>query len=464
MTDHLDQGHSPEYLNQRLRKFYSLFGREVKAECRDACHAFFTAAGWNKADRRFMKALADLVHIELEVRQGAALSNRSKLQLEAEYSARFYRDYWLPRIKPTIRGHHETKKANAYNATAYVQSGFDAMAGLAAGESRQRCHQRVFEVMPYFYQSFLAFALPVVPAASNAVTQTQIDGARKMFPSAVGNVPFSSSKEEMFPSAIGNDPTIKIDSPAAPVGESVGASLASGLPESEAQSASPAELAKAPIYSCSFCRKRYKKAAAFGQHKCKEADRYREMQTPVGQRALAQFNRYQKLRKRSPISPKAFMTTRQYSSWIKFTKWAHELDLADVSFYMEVMIALKRSVENWTHTDSYEAYLRAYDETNPMDLVDASASRLKAWAETAEVPTGEVFDLFDFQALHGELQTRRLTAWLLMCSAKFKPVYAKLTPEQQGVITREIEKAVVRFKAHPNAIQYAKRKAVELGI
>jgi len=192
--------------------------------------------------------------------------------------------------------------------------------------------------------------------------------------------------------------------------------------------------------------------------------RHYEMQSAAGQYAHVLFNKWQRLQKRNPVKPEAFAKTHSYSSWLKFAEWVKRTQIADVGFYIEVMVAMKTSVNLWTHTDMYEAYLRAVDAGDPVKLTVASVDRLKADAEGVGVSVAELVNSFDFEYVHGQLVRRQLTPWLVCCSTLFKEVFARFAQEQQRLLGKEMERATSRFGTRPDAVAFAKTQALRLGI
>lgn len=227
-------------------------------------------------------------------------------------------------------------------------------------------------------------------------------------------------------------------------------------------------IADSPHFKCRFCGKQFIREHRYLAHNCKEMQRDEELRTPQGQTALNYYQLWMRTMKRNPPSASAFLTSRYYRTFMNFVDFSKSVDLPKPEKFIWLMVQKDFPPTIWTTDEGYTTYLEFLDrKTSPMDQASLSIETLIAVADKHEIPLGEVFTVLTAQDIIHMLRTRRVSAWLLLFSKKFKYLFANETNIDQRLIIENLIRPEYwgeKLEEYAESVKTIKMLIEEMGI
>lgn len=223
-----------------------------------------------------------------------------------------------------------------------------------------------------------------------------------------------------------------------------------------------------PHFTCKYCRKQFVREHHYLAHKCKEMKRDEELRTPNGQAALNYYQLWMRTMKRTPPSAAAFATSRYYRTFVNFVEFSKAVDLPKPDKFIWLMVYKDFPPTIWTNDEVYTTYLEFLDrKTSPLDQASLSIETLLAVADKHEIEPSEVFTVLKAQDIIHMLRTRRLSAWLLLFSKKFKHLFAHETTTDQRLIIENLIRPEYwgdKLEEYADEVKTIKMLVSEMGI
>lgn len=220
-------------------------------------------------------------------------------------------------------------------------------------------------------------------------------------------------------------------------------------------------------FECKFCYKHFVRESSYLKHKCKQMQRKEEIQTPIGQAAWSLYQDWMTAYHRMAPSPDIFLTSKYYSSFIRFAKYVKELNIPGVDLFLSLMKERDISPTIWTHDDVYALYLEYLDrQVSPIKQAEITINTLFKLSDKCQCDIAEVFNKNHPNETLQLIRARQLSPWLLMHSVAFKKLMIRCSPE-----TRSLFEALIRpqywkykFDKNPEIGKIMKKYADEMGI
>lgn len=220
-------------------------------------------------------------------------------------------------------------------------------------------------------------------------------------------------------------------------------------------------------FKCRYCGKQFVREHHYLNHKCKEMQRDEELRTPNGQAALTYYQLWMRTMKRNPPTAAAFLTSRFYRTFMNFVEFSKTVDLPKPDKFIWLMVTKNYQPTLWTTDDAYVMYLEYLDrKVPPLEQASMSIDTLIKVADRCNVEIDAVFTVMSVQDVIHMLRTRRLSAWLLLFSKKFKQMYKTATLEQQLILDNLVRPEYWEDKILDNAedVKTIKMLIEEMGI
>lgn len=221
-------------------------------------------------------------------------------------------------------------------------------------------------------------------------------------------------------------------------------------------------------FKCKYCGKQYVSETYYLNHTCKEMLRDEELRTPAGQTALNYYQLWMRTMKRNPPSASAFLTSRYFRTFANFVQFSKAVDLPKPEKFIWLMVQKDYPPTIWTNDEVYTTYLEFLDrKVAPIEQASMSIDTLLAIADRTEVPIGDVFTVLNAQDVIHMLRTRRLSAWLLLFSKKFKHMLVSDTTTEQRLIIENLIRPEYwgdKLEENAEAVKTIKMLVGEMGI
>lgn len=223
-----------------------------------------------------------------------------------------------------------------------------------------------------------------------------------------------------------------------------------------------------PLFKCKYCGRQFQREHNYLAHKCKEMKRDEEMRTPQGQAALNYYQLWMRTMKRNPPNAAAFITSRYYRTFMNFVEFTRRVDLPKPEKFISLMVQKDYPPTIWTNDEVYTTYLEFLDrKTSPIDQATLSIETLVGLADKHDIDLSDVFTVITVQDIIHLLRTRRLSAWLLLFSNKFKYIFANNTTTEQRMVIENLIRPDYwgdKLADHPQDVETIKMLVKEMGI
>ena len=200
---------------------------------------------------------------------------------------------------------------------------------------------------------------------------------------------------------------------------------------------------KSVKWNCDYCSRSFVTELGFMQHKCREKERLDELRSPTGQAAYSYYSLWMTANKRSTPPTETFLTSRQYSNFIRFAQWAEKLSIANVPQFIKLMVEAEVQPPLWCRSNTYELFLQWYEGVYPPEaqFID-SLDELKHLAIDAACPLPDIFSHLGPIEIAKLVRKRKLSPWLLVTSKAFL-TWAQRQPQYD----RDMLNEAIDFKA-----------------
>lgn len=196
------------------------------------------------------------------------------------------------------------------------------------------------------------------------------------------------------------------------------------------------------LFECQYCNKTFVREKAFLDHRCKLMDRYKEIETPLGQAAWLFYEKWLKAQRKMAPNIKTFLSSKYYNAFTKFAEFVKQVGLADTNRFIKMMVEDNVLPLFWTADEAYVRYLEYIDrKVTPIQQVAISIKTLIKHADDLDIPVEDVITELPIGDLLQLIRERRLTPWLLLKSTKFAHRMRKAPPHH-----REMMNSLIRYE------------------
>ena len=226
-------------------------------------------------------------------------------------------------------------------------------------------------------------------------------------------------------------------------------------------------LSKDKNWHCHYCNRHFGNEMTFMKHYCEPKRRAQELASPLGQAAFGFYREWMKMKKYSQPGAAAFMESKFYRQFINFAQLVQDANVAKPERYIQLMIEADLQPALWCRDDAYAIYLDWYDKlSDPIDQLQDSINYLLDICEKESVQLPEIFQHLGAQRILSYIRQRRLTPWLLFCSAKFGTLLKTLDKSQLGAFNIVVNSGywADRFQKNRQTVEQVKMIVKELGL
>lgn len=226
-------------------------------------------------------------------------------------------------------------------------------------------------------------------------------------------------------------------------------------------------LSKAKNWHCHYCNHRFKNEMTFMKHHCEPKRRAQELMTPLGQSAYGYYREWMRLKKYSQPSSVAFLESKYYRAFINFSQMVVNTGISKPERYIALMIEAGILPILWCRDQCYSVYLDWIDKlSDPLDQVQESINFLYDICERENTDLSSIFCHLGAQRILSLVRQRRLSPWLLFCSASFGVLLKTLDKEQLSAFNTVVNSSywASRFQTERSTVSIIKSIVKELGL
>lgn len=221
-------------------------------------------------------------------------------------------------------------------------------------------------------------------------------------------------------------------------------------------------------YECKFCGMRFKQEARFMSHRCTAMKRDEQIKTPMGQAAWGYYQKWMKSQRRSIPSIETFLTSKYYTTFIKFAEFVQKVGLPDVDTFIWYMAEKKMQPVIWVNDEIYQNYIQFIDtKSDPFKEAQRTVDYMFKIADEFECDVGEIFEHLEAGDVIQMLTRRQISPWILVVSRKFKKFLQEKTRKDERLVMETIIRPdmwVKRKTKHPEVLTQMKQIVRELDL
>ncbi len=221
-------------------------------------------------------------------------------------------------------------------------------------------------------------------------------------------------------------------------------------------------------FECKFCGHRFKLEGRFMKHHCKAMIRDEQIKTPLGQAAWSYYQKWMKSHRRTVPSIETFVTSKYYTTFIKFAQFVPKVGLPDIDTFIWYMKEKNMPPSIWINDKIYASYIEFVDKkSDPTKQAKQTIEHLFKIADEYQVDVADVFEVLDPNDVILLLHRRQLSPWILIHSPKFKQFLINKTNDDQRIIMETIIRPnywAEKKAKHPEIVAQMKKYVSELDL
>lgn len=215
-------------------------------------------------------------------------------------------------------------------------------------------------------------------------------------------------------------------------------------------------------FKCQYCHKSYKIESAYMNHKCKIKQRLEIMRTNIGQAAYANYNTWMTLSRKSKQSPETFMSSKYFTSFIKFAEYCEKISLDGIAF-IEIMVKNYPDISPvlWTLSEVYSKFLRMYDDKcDPLNQAAISLEYIDKQIELYGCDKTKILYEMGFNKIIEAYRLKKLSPWFLFTADIGLDYFSNLSMDEMKLFDKIIDGDGWELKFRNNMETFEEIKSV----
>ena len=217
------------------------------------------------------------------------------------------------------------------------------------------------------------------------------------------------------------------------------------------------------IFECKYCNQKFVKEGVFNNHHCEEMKRSEFIKTPKGIAAFFYYKEWLQVSRGNTVaSEETFISSRYYTSFLKFLEFSNKMLLPNKSAFIKYVASKTILPVHWCNDEVYISYIENLDKVyTPVEQAQETVKTMYELASGFGCQAHEVFNYLEAGDCVKLLKARRLTPWVLMFSRRFHQFLAiKLSKEQRIIIQSSINPIIWKNKFQNRPLDVEKMKSV----
>lgn len=191
------------------------------------------------------------------------------------------------------------------------------------------------------------------------------------------------------------------------------------------------------MFECQFCGAQFLSQENLDDHRCREMERFDELETTAGMQAFRCYQIWFKARGFRPPQKRAFVSSPLYNSFFRYIKYKRKMGIPDDKIYIGIMAEENILPQNWYNDDIYRYAMKKFDsEFDPKTHARITLVTLDRLAKKFDCEISQVFDHLRPSDTIKLIQSRNLSPWVLLLSPRFKKyLHEETTKEERMMIS-----------------------------
>jgi len=193
-------------------------------------------------------------------------------------------------------------------------------------------------------------------------------------------------------------------------------------------------------------------------HICEKKRRYMqrdEKSVRMGFAAYQHFYERAVCRKKLPTYDK-FTNNKLYTAFVRFGRYLMNINAVNPLGFIDFLIKVDAGIDRWEHPVYYEIYMRELTKIElPYEALERNMKLMQSW----EIDTGEHWTDFFRKVAPSQatlwIRSGRISPWVLLTAPSADELFARLSPEQDEIVTGLIDVDFWRIKLNNHAADVA---------
>jgi len=161
--------------------------------------------------------------------------------------------------------------------------------------------------------------------------------------------------------------------------------------------------------------------------------------TQIGQAAWEYYKWWMEKNKRKAHGHTTFLKSKFFNTFVKFAQFAIRVKIPNIDTFIWLMCHKNYPPTMWTDKVVYSQYLEFLDnQGEPLDRVSDTIKTFKRIKEQYECELEDIFEHVTPSELIQYLNSRHISPWVLVLSAKFHRYFANKVKDEEKVIIQSI--------------------------
>jgi hypothetical protein len=193
-------------------------------------------------------------------------------------------------------------------------------------------------------------------------------------------------------------------------------------------------------WDCSRCLGSWATERGWENHFCKEGERFRILQEPVGKVAYEAYSIWNKKQKRAAPPPETFIASRHWTAFINFATMFRKATIPNLDSFVDAMVRAGQSPTMWCNPHVYATYLEWYDNVkSPIEQLVSSLDWAIAQTKRYDVEPKKLWATMEPDKIISAIRSRHLSPWMVFYSTTFLEWLRNAQPNIKQAISDAID-------------------------
>ena len=193
-------------------------------------------------------------------------------------------------------------------------------------------------------------------------------------------------------------------------------------------------------------------------HICEKKRRFMQRDEKPVKMGFSSYQRYFEramCRKKLPTY-EMFARNKLYTAFVRFGRYLMNINAVNPLGFIDFLIKVDAGIDRWEHPDYYETYMRELTKTElPYEALERNMKLMQSW----EIDSGEHWTDFFRKVAPSQatlwIRSGRISPWVLLTAPSAEELFARLSPEQDEIVTGLIDVDFWRIKINNHAADVA---------
>jgi hypothetical protein len=215
-------------------------------------------------------------------------------------------------------------------------------------------------------------------------------------------------------------------------------------------------------HSCEFCNREFVRERTLLSHICEQKQRWlnRDIKgNRLGFQSWLQFYAKNSMSRNKNKTYEEFIKSAYYTSFVKFGNYCGEVNVVNVSRYVDWLLKENIKLDNWSTDSNYTTFLQEYlRKEDPFDAIHRGIEHTIELAKDANIQPRDLLRYGNANKICYAITTGKISPWMLYQSESGTRFLDTLTSDHIKMIIDYInpEQWAIKFKRDTEVVKQIK--------